>query len=387
MKSQIMRLPVLGIVFLALSTAALAQDARVELRQIASGLEMPVAIAHANDNRLFITLQRGTVVIYDGTSVLPAPFLDIRAIVECCGEQGLLSIAFHPRYRDNGFFYAYYVETGGANLVIARYRVSADANRADPTSGTILLRIPHPTNSNHNGGQLQFGPDGFLYIGTGDGGAGGDPPNNAQNLNVLLGKLLRIDVDSGNPYTIPPSNPSFARREIWAYGLRNPWRFTFDRVNGDLFIADVGQGLIEEVDLQRASSIGGENYGWRRMEGTRCFNPSTNCNDGTLVRPIIEYDHSNGACSVTGGYRYRGTEFPRLGGMYIYADFCNGVMSGATERSDGTWATRTLIDTNRQVSTFGEDVRGELYLADYGGRLFRIVDANPAGPRRRGVRR
>jgi glucose/arabinose dehydrogenase len=382
-----MRLPYLVVLAIVLATAAFAQDARVELRQLASGLEMPVAIAHANDNRLFITLQRGTVVIFDGTSLLPTPFLDIRSIVECCGEQGLLSIAFHPRYRDNGFFYAYYVEAGGANLAIARYRVSSDPNRADASSGSVLLRIPHPNNANHNGGQLQFGPDGYLYIGTGDGGAGGDPPNNAQNLNVLLGKLLRIDVDSGNAYGIPSSNPSFARREIWAYGLRNPWRFTFDRINGDLFIADVGQGDIEEIDLQRASSIGGENYGWRRMEGTRCYNPSSNCNNGTLVQPILEYDHAGGACSVTGGYRYRGADFPRLGGMYIYADFCTGVMSGATEQSNGTWTTRTLLRTGRAVSTFGEDVRGELYLGDYAGRLFRIVDATPPAPRRRAARR
>ena len=378
--------PLLILFILMSGTPLTAQDARIELRQIASGLQAPVAITHANDTRLFITEQPGRVVIYDGTSILQTPFLDIRSLVRSGGEEGLLSVAFHPRYRENGFFYVYYNDTAG-DIVIARYRVSSDPNRADPNSAMIVLRIPHPTFPNHNGGQLQFGPDGYLYIGTGDGGSGGAPPNNAQNLNVLLGKLLRIDVDAGSPYAIPPSNPSFPRREIWAYGLRNPWRFTFDRENGDLWIADVGQGQIEEIDLQRASSVGGENYGWRRMEGTRCFNPSNNCSDGTLVLPVIEYGHQNGACSVTGGYRYRGSDFLRLRGMYIYADFCNGVMWGAVENSDGTFTTRTLLSTGRAVSSFGEDIRGELYLADYGGRIFRIVDAEPLGPRRRAVRR
>lgn len=371
---------------LFLSTAAAAQE--VSLRQIATGLAMPVALTHANDSRLFVTLQQGQIVIWDGTRILPTPFLDIRSIVRCCGERGLLSVAFHPRYDENGLFFVYYTDAGG-NIAIARYRVSSDPNRADATSGSIILQISHPTFGNHNGGQLQFGPDGFLYIGTGDGGSGGDPPNNAQNRQQLLGKLLRIDVDAGATYGVPSSNPfvgrSDSRPEIWAYGLRNPWRFSFDRETRDLWIADVGQGSLEEIDLQPATSIGGENYGWRTMEGTRCFNPSSNCNRNGLVLPVIEYDHSGGACSVTGGHRYRGSTYPRLRGTYIYGDFCTGVIFGATQRPDGTWSPRQLINTTLNISSFGEDLNGEVYVVDLGGRIFQIEDLFPA--RRRAVRR
>ncbi|HEX7421320.1 MAG TPA: PQQ-dependent sugar dehydrogenase, partial [Thermoanaerobaculia bacterium] len=296
----------LFLVLTLLSTVVHAQQ--FALRQIASGLSMPVAITHASDSRIFVTLQGGQIVIYDGTRVLPTPFLDIQNLVTCCDERGLLSVAFHPQYRDNGLFFVYYVDRN-TDVTIARYRVSStDPNRADPNSAQILLTINHRDYGNHNGGQLQFGPDGYLYAGTGDGGGAGDPLNNGQNLNSLLAKLLRIDVDSASPY-VPPSNP-FAnrgdvRKEIWAYGLRNPWRFSFDRETGDLWIADVGQDSWEEIDLQPATSIGGENYGWHLMEGKHCFRPTTNCNDGTLTLPILEYDHSGSKCSLTGGYRYR----------------------------------------------------------------------------------
>jgi hypothetical protein len=376
----------LALIALALTINVAAQDAQIELRPVASGLEMPVAITHAGDSRLFITLQCARVVIYDGTRILPTPFLDIRSIVMCGGEQGLLSVAFHPRYRENGFFFVYYVDLNG-DLVIARYSISSDPNRADPNSRVLILNIRHPSQPNHNGGQLQFGPDGYLYIGTGDGGGGGDQPNNAQNLTTLLGKMLRIDVDNGSPYAIPPSNPfnglDSARDEIWAYGLRNPWRFTFDRENGDLWIADVGQNEWEEVNLQRASSIGGENYGWRRMEGAHCFNPASNCNDGSLVLPVLEYNQAGPACSVTGGYRYRGNEMLRLRGRYLYGDFCDGRLFVASENIDGTFTSRTLLSTGTTISTFGEDIRGEVYLADYDGTLFRIVDTAPPLPFRR----
>ena len=375
---------------LLLATSALGQP--IVLEQIASGLAMPVAITHAGDSRLFITQQRGTIVIYDGVRVLPAPFLDIRNIVLCCNERGLLSAAFHPRYAENGFFYVSYTHPTG-DAVIARYSRSAtDPNQADSTTGVVLLQIPHRQFANHNGGQLQFGPDGYLYFGMGDGGSGGDPSNRAQNLAELLGKMLRIDVDSGSPYGIPPSNPfvnqAGARPEIWAYGLRNPWRFSFDRINGDLWIADVGQGLWEEVNFQRASSIGGENYGWRLMEGTHCFNPGSNCNNGSLVLPVIEYDHSQNACSVTGGYVYRGSKYPRLQGTYIYGDYCNGMIWGATRTSSGGVTTRVLTDTGLLISTFGEDAAGEIYVTDHvGGVLFHIADPNPlTGPRRQAVR-
>lgn len=389
MRFSISRFVPAAILSLLLPSAA-AQQPRVELRQAAARLASPVSMTHANDARLFVTLQGGQIVIFDGVAVASTPFLDIRSIVSCCGERGLLSVAFHPRYHQNGFFYVYYTDLQG-DLVIARYSVSADRNRADPTSGVILLEIEHQRFANHNGGQLAFGPDGYLYAGTGDGGSGGDPDNNGQNLNSLLGKMLRIDVDGAFPYAIPSSNPfagrSDARGEIWAYGLRNPWRFSFDRENGDLWIADVGQNLWEEVNHQPAASIGGENYGWRRMEGTHCFNPSTNCQRPDLVLPVIEYSQSGEPCSVTGGYRYRGGRSPSLRGMYIYADFCSGEIWGATSREDGVWISQTLFDAPFPISTFGEDAIGEIYVGDYNGRIFRLMDTSPVLPRRRAVAR
>ncbi len=335
---------------------------------IVSGLASPVALAHAGDGsgRLFIVLQEGQVVIFDGNQLLATPFLDITSFVSCCGERGLLSVAFHPNYPINGFFYVNYTDSNG-NTVIARYTVSADPDVADPNSGVIVLTISQPF-SNHNGGQLQFGPDGYLYIGMGDGGSGGDPQNNAQQLNTLLGKMLRIDVDSGLPYAIPSDNPFVgdpsALDEIWSLGLRNPWRFSFDRLTGDLFVADVGQSAWEEVNAQPAGSSGAENYGWRLMEGNHCFNPSVNCNDGTLTLPIIEYDHSLG-CSITGGYRYRGSEILELEGTYLYADFCSGRIWGANEDGIGGWVTNELSHTNFSITTFGEDEAGEIYFAHY----------------------
>jgi glucose/arabinose dehydrogenase len=373
--------------------ATVANAQQVELQQVASGLNRPVAITHAGDNRLFIVLQGGTIVVHDGTSLLPGNFLDITALIgDSSNEKGLLGLAFHPDYAQNGFFFVDYTDTNG-DTVIARYTVSStNANRADPASARVLLRIDQPF-ANHNGGQLQFGPDGYLYIGMGDGGSGGDPGNRAQNLNDLLGKLLRIDVDNGNPYAIPASNPfvgrAGARPEIWAYGVRNPWRFSFDRAAGDLYIADVGQGEREEINLQPATSIGGENYGWRLMEGKQCFTPSSNCNNGTLVLPIIDYGHGTGDCSVTGGYVYRGARYPRLHGTYIYADYCSGIIWGATRNADGTWSSRVLIDTTHMISTFGEDANGELYVARHAttsGAVFRIIDRLGTPPKRRAAR-
>ncbi|MFP5247840.1 MAG: PQQ-dependent sugar dehydrogenase [Thermoanaerobaculia bacterium] len=378
----------LVLLSLVAATAASAAEPNVVLEPVVSGFALPVSITHAGDHRLFVTQQGGLVRIVEGARILPEPFLDLRSLVSTGGERGLLSIAFHPQYAQNGFFFVNYTDTRG-DTVIARYRVSNDPNRADPNSRQILLMIDQPF-ANHNGGQLQFGPDGYLYIGMGDGGSGGDPNNHAQDPAELLGKMLRIDADTA-PYSIPPSNPFLnqpnTRPEIWALGLRNPWRFSFDRLTGDLWIADVGQGLWEEIDFQPATSIGGENYGWRRMEGTHCFSPNTNCQTGTLILPVIEYDHSDGACSVTGGYVYRDSRNRRLTGMYIYGDFCNGKIWGSTRSASGAITTHDLFDATFLISTFGEDIEGELYVADWqGGVLYRIVDLNPIGPKRRAVR-
>ncbi|HYC58880.1 MAG TPA: PQQ-dependent sugar dehydrogenase [Thermoanaerobaculia bacterium] len=378
---------VLALVLAAVVTQA---EPTVALQPVTDGLDNLVSITHAHDNRLFITQQFGLVRIYDGTRLLPDPFLDVRHLVTSNGEQGLLSIAFHPDYAANGLFYVNYTNLAG-HTVIARYSVSPqNPNRANASSAVPILTINQPF-ANHNGGQLQFGKDGYLYIGMGDGGSGGDPDNRAQNLGDLLGKMLRIDVNSGSPYAIPPSNPfvgqTGARPEIWSLGLRNPWRFSFDRFTGDLWTADVGQGQWEEINFQPATSIGGENYGWRRMEGTHCFNPSTNCNTGNLVLPVIEYNHNVG-CSVTGGYVYRGSRYPRLNGTYLYGDFCSGRIWGGTRNANGTVTVRDLLDAPFNISTFGEDANGEVYVGDYGnGILYRITDARPLSPRRRAVRK
>lgn len=365
--------------------------AAVILEPAVSGLEVPVAIAHAGDSRLFIVQQSGLIRVWQPPLLLGDPFLDVRSRINFGGERGLLGLAFHPRYAENGRFFINYTDTDGDTVVAQYLRSQSDPNRADPSSARTILRIDQPF-ANHNGGQLQFGPDGFLYIGTGDGGSGGDPDNHAQNPADLLGKILRIDVDADEPYGIPPSNPFVNRAgfrpEIWALGLRNPWRFSFDRSFGDLWIADVGQGEWEEIDFQPRASIGGENYGWRRMEGTHCFNPQTNCNNGTLVLPVIEYNHAGGACSVTGGYVYRGTRSRALNGTYIYGDFCNGQIFGARNDGTGRFIVTPLLDTPFQISTFGEDADGEIYVASYaGGQLFRIVDNTPMAGKRRSVRR
>ncbi len=366
---------------------------------ITSGLTSPVAMTNAGDGsgRLFINEQAGTIRIWNGTSLLATPFLDIHTLVSCCVEQGLLSAAFHPSYASNGFFFVYYTDTSSPNynLVIARYKVSSgDPNLADPTSGVVLLSIPHPTNNNHNGGQLQFGPDGYLYIGTGDGGSGDDPPCNAQNNQVLLGKLLRIDVDqnvSTPPYYgIPPTNP-FAglgnpQDKIWDKGLRNSWRYSFDRTTGDLYIGDVGQNAWEEIDFEPAGGPGGVNYGWKVMEGFHCGGGGTSscpvgtppCNDPSYTLPILEYSHSFG-CSVTGGYVYRGLQFPGLHGYYLYSDYCSGRIWGAARNAAGAWSTNELLMSGLNVSSFGQDEQARLYVVGLGGQVSRI-DSSTSWP-------
>ena len=359
-----------------LAAASLASAAPVNLRPVVEGLDRPVVVAHAGDGsgRLFIAQQGGEILVFDGTRLLPVPFLDLSSSVSSGSEQGLLGLAFHPNYETNGLFYVNLTDAAGDTQIL-RFTVSADANVADPGSVVPLLSVDQPF-ANHNGGQLVFGPDGKLWIGLGDGGSAGDPGNRAQSGSTLLGKILRIDVDQGVPYGIPLDNPFVAdpavRDEIWALGLRNPWRFSFDRLTGDLFIADVGQNAWEEVSFEPVTSGGGRNYGWRRMEGAHCFNPASNCDDGSLVLPILEYSHSLG-CSITGGYRYRGAEMPERFGTYFFGDFCSGRIWGGIENVEtGTWTSTELLDSDVLISTFGEDEQGELYVADLGGTLYRM---------------
>ncbi len=373
------RYAVFGAMLLASSGLARPPLPQIALQPVVTGLTRPVALAVAPNRPdwLFLVEQGGRIRIVEGEELRPTPFLDLSERVSCCGERGLLGLAFHPRYGENGFFFVNYTDTAG-DTVVARYRVLADPARADPASATVLLTIPQPF-GNHNGGQLAFGPDGYLYIGTGDGGSGGDPLNNGQRLDTLLGKLLRIDVNAP-PYGIPPDNPfrrvPGARPEIWAYGLRNPWRFSFDRATGDLYIADVGQNRWEEVNLQPAGSPGGQNYGWRIMEGRHCFTPPEGCAQEGLTLPILEYDHTQG-CSITGGYVYRGRAVSGLEGVYLYGDFCSGRIWGAWNE-DGRWHNALLLETGLAISAFGEDATGEVYVLDYAsGSVYRIV---PGGP-------
>jgi glucose/arabinose dehydrogenase len=353
---------------------------RISLSTIAGPFALPVHVTHAGDGsgRIFVVEQGGTIRILDNGVALPSPFLDVSSRVACCGEQGLLSVAFPPGFTAKRHFYVNYTRTQDGATVVARYRVSAgDSNAADPASEEVVLTIPQPF-ANHNGGQLAFGPDGYLYIGMGDGGSGGDPLNNAQTPGTLLGKLLRIDVESGEvPYGIPPTNPFLGmagyRPEIWALGLRNPWRFSFDRETGDLHIGDVGQGNFEEIDFQPAGDPGGRNYGWNIMEGDRCYPPGTaGCDRSGLALPVFVYDHSLG-CSVTGGHVYRGSAFASLQGVYLFGDYCSGRIWGIRKNGAG-WDNALLADTTLSISTFGEDESGNVYLVNHtGGDLLKIL--------------
>lgn len=332
-----------------------------------------VGIVSAGDNsgRLFVIQQTGQIRILRGQTLLPRAFLNIKGLTECCSqslEQGLLGLAFHPNYKTNGYFFIYYSNLDG-NIVLERYHVSRNPDVAEPKSGLIILTIPHRALNEHYAGQLQFGPDGFLYIGVGDGGGEGDPANNAQNLGKLLGKILRIDVNGAGHYAIPPGNPFLnkpgAKQEIWNWGLRNPWRFSFDRLTGDLFIGDVALDSWEEVDYQAASSHGGINYGWHKMEGRSCFNPTTNCNDGTLRLPIIQYSHGEDEsnCAIIGGYVYRGKTIPSLNGAYLYGDYCSGRIWSARRHANGGWSSSLILEAGHKITSWGQDENGELYLA------------------------
>lgn len=343
---------------------------------VSDGLDKPIGLAHAGDGsgRLFVIEQEGRIRILQDGELLPEPFLDIRKRISCCGERGLLGIAFHPNYIQNGYFYINYTEEQGKQLfsVISRYQVSTDANVADPTSELRLLQQPQPY-ANHNGGNLQFGSDGYLYIGLGDGGAAGDPEGNAQSLDTWLGKLLRIDVDGGVPYAIPADNPYVpggGLLEIWAYGLRNPWRFSFDSLTGDLYIGDVGQGTWEEIDFLVAGSSGGANFGWDYFEGAHPYEGSPPA-DLAFVPPVAEYSHSEGI-SVTGGYVYRGNNLPEWWGVYLYGDYGTGNIWGLLRKTDGTWETSLLFQTGINITSFGVDETGEVYLVNYLGSILRL---------------
>lgn len=336
-------------------------------------LTRPVGLANAGDgsNRLFIVENAGRIMILQSGSLAPLPFLDIRdRVTDDANEKGLLGLAFHPDYESNGYFYVNY--TAENTTRISRFAVTSNPAIADPASEQILLTIEQPA-GNHNGGHLAFGPDSYLYIGMGDGGGADDRFGNGQNPSVLLGKMLRIDVNMSTPYAVPPGNPfsnpnDGIRDEIWATGLRNPWRFSFDRLTGDLYIADVGQNSYEEVNVQPATSQGGENYGWPLMEGLHCFPENVACDRSGLMLPIIEYDRQGG-CSITGGYVYRGSSFPALYGIYFFGDYCTGIVWGAASNPAGIWESHELSNIPGLVS-FGEDEDGELYAISIEGSIY-----------------
>lgn len=389
-----------SVALLGALLTALPASASVTLAQVASGISNPTDIQNARDGsgRLFFVQQSGRIMAWKNDAEPPAAFLDISNLVLAGGEQGLLGLAFHPDYRNNGFFYVNYTRSPDGATVVARYSRSANnPDAADPQSAAVLLTIPQPY-ANHNGGAVRFGPDGYLYIGMGDGGSGNDPQNHAQDLTSLLGKMLRIDVNTTTgtlPYGIPSDNPFVGsaqpgvRAEIWAYGLRNPWRFSFDSLTGDLFIGDVGQDAREEIDFVRAGSAGGMNFGWRIMEGTQCTNLPGDlpCHDPRFTSPIVDYDHGQG-CSVTGGYLYRGRAVPELipasspgenplfKGVYVYGDLCSGTIWGISAPANGGVSNSVLLASDLYITTFGEDENGEIYVADAAAsKIYRLTSS------------
>ena len=360
------------------ATAALATG-QLRITHVTSGLASPVGLANAGDgsNRLFIVEQRGTVRVLSGNSLLGGFFLDIRGVAggfTSGGEQGLLSIAFHPNFQTNRMLFAYYTD-GDGDLVIAEFEANAAGTSASASTKDELIQIEHSTFSNHNGGQLLFGPDDYLYIFTGDGGGSNDPFENGQDINETLGKVLRIEPNLNGGFNTPSDNPfdggTPGNDAIWDYGMRNPWRASFDRANGTLWIADVGQGTWEEINREPATSPGGVNYGWDCREGTDAFETS-GCSGETFEPPVAQYDHGGGRCSVTGGFVYRGGVFDDLAGQYVLGDYCSGqlwtLQSGA--------GSPTLVlhrDTSVNITSFGETEKGELYMTDHRGALYRVV--------------
>jgi glucose/arabinose dehydrogenase len=380
MSPHMSRASVAAGLLLAVFVLALAGEERVSVAErrdipalalelIADGLRDPLYVTQAPDDtdRLFVVEQPGRIRIVRNHALVPVPFLDIGARVRVGAEQGLLGLAFHPAYERNGCFFLDYTRASDGATVIAEYRRSSNPDRAIPDERVLLL-VPQPY-PNHKGGMVEFGPDGFLYVALGDGGAGGDPENRGQNRQELLGKILRIDVDHGMPYAVPSDNP-FAkgggRPEIFAYGLRNPWRFSFDRKTGELWAADVGQNAWEEIDIIRQ----GGNYGWRIMEGSHCYAPRTGCRTDGLIMPVAEYANTGKHCSIIGGYVYRGARIPALSGVYLYGDYCSGEIFGLVDGGQ-----RVLLATGFRLSSFGQDRTGELYVVDLKGGVHRLVEA------------
>jgi glucose/arabinose dehydrogenase len=355
---------------------------RLVLAPVVSGLTNPVFVTNASDGagRLFVVEKAGVIRVIRGGVLLPQSFLDIRVLVRDTNvEEGMTGLAFHPDFRDNGRLFVAYSARNGTQEV-DEYQAVPDRSRADLLSRKVLLVIPHQ-NQQHFGGMLAFGRDGYLYVSTGDGSDGGSPVPTAQELQSLRGKLLRLDVDNGSPYAIPPDNPFLnnpeAWPEIWAYGLRNPWRFSFDRLTGDLWIGDVGEAGAEEIDRRPATSTGGENYGYDIMEGVNCLMPPTGCDPTGLTLPLLSYGHNEG-CAIIGGYVYRGNAYPQLAGAYYYSDYCNSQIWAVYQDAGGTWQRTRLLDTQAQASSFGEDENGELYLTGLqGGALYQLRAGPP----------
>jgi glucose/arabinose dehydrogenase len=352
---------------------------RIALQAVVANLDTPLWLTTpAGDARLFVVERPGRVRIVKNAALLATPFIDLTARIGVAGEGGLLSIAFDPNYATNGFFYAYFTDVD-QNIAIERFHVSANADVADP-SPLRILSIPHPINTNHNGGLLMFGADGMLYAGVGDGGGAGDVPGNAQNLDILLGKILRIDVRASGPtqpYAIPADNPFAAiagrRPEVWHYGVRNPWRYSFDNATSRLYVADVGQDKEEEVDAV-PTLPGGLNFGWNIVEGTLCFLTTTCSTAGTVI-PVLHYEHdANGGCSITGGFVYRGAALPAIVGRYFYSDFCSGFLrSFAFVNGAATEQVQWPITSVGSILSFGQDATGELYVLSANGTVYRIV--------------
>ena len=370
----------------AASGASESAASGVRLARVKSGLgdALLATAAPGQANRLYIVQQSGKVRILQNGRMLPTPFLDVSNLISSGGERGLLGLAFHPQYASNGRFFIRYTD-GAGDVQVSEFHVGSNPNAADPTSGKILLTIPHPSFANHNGGVIAFGPDGYLYIGTGDGGSGGDPNNHGQSLSTLLGKMLRIDVDHATGtvgYAIPANNP-FAgqvglRSEIFAYGLRNPYSFSFDRQTGDLWIGDVGQDLWEEVDRATAASGGGrgDNFGWSVMEGSHCFKPATGCSTAGKAMPIAEYGHGANdsvGCAIIGGFVYRGVANAALVGRYFFGDNCSGNIWDIDAAGPGSQSPQLLLASGLHVTGWGQGADGELYVVASDGDLYHLV--------------